>query len=131
MGLFYLMKGVKPTSRSKPQPTRCTVTACALSSCMWFGALACEVLVLLDTLPFDGEADRDKGLQSCGGYRTTTYKCYAATSRVSRASARRCGSGFAGPQLRALVAPLSASGPTPEYKLAAPSCELSTSPFPP
>jgi len=74
------MKGMKPTSRTKPQPTKTSITACALSSCMWFAALACEVLVLLDTLPFDGEADRDKRLQSCGGCRTTTYKCYASTS---------------------------------------------------
>ncbi len=48
---------------------------------MWFAALACAVLLLIDTLPFSDDEDRDKGLQDCG-YKWSHYKCYHSTKNA-------------------------------------------------
>lgn len=54
----------------------------AISSLMWFAAMACVVLVMVDTLPFADDKDKDRGLQDCGGRYHSSYKCYYATSNA-------------------------------------------------
>lgn len=55
----------------------------ATSSLMWFASMACVVLVMVDTLPFADDKDKDGGLQNCGGrYTYSSYKCYYSTSNA-------------------------------------------------
>lgn len=78
--MYCFIKVANPPSPTKPQPPLWYIVAYSLSSLMWFAAMACEVLVLINTLPFDGDEDRGKGLQDCGRY--NSYKCYHATTNA-------------------------------------------------
>jgi hypothetical protein len=53
----------------------------AVSSLMWFAAMACVVLVLVRTMPFADEKDREGGLKNCGN-KYSSHKCYYATSNA-------------------------------------------------
>ncbi|KAL5346635.1 hypothetical protein ACLOAV_008342 [Pseudogymnoascus australis] len=75
--MYYFMKANKPVSRTNPQPSWRFLISYGISSLAWLGAMACVILMLIDTLPFDGDKDKAKGLQKCG--HRTTYKCYHGT----------------------------------------------------
>ena len=41
--------------------------------------MACVVLVLIDTLPFEDEHDKDGGLKVCGSKTGPDFECYYKT----------------------------------------------------
>lgn len=53
----------------------------AVSSLMWFATMACMVLVLVRTMQFEDEKDREGGLKSCGT-KYTHHKCYYSTGNA-------------------------------------------------
>lgn len=48
---------------------------------MWFTTMACVVLVLVRTMPFADEKDKEGGLRKCHS-KYTTYKCYYSTNNA-------------------------------------------------
>ncbi|RDL42053.1 uncharacterized protein BP5553_02032 [Venustampulla echinocandica] len=78
--MYYFAMSNKPVSPTNSRPPQWYLVTYAISSVAWFAAMACVVLVLVDTLPFDGDEDIAKGLQKCGKHKT--YKCYHATKNA-------------------------------------------------
>jgi hypothetical protein len=48
---------------------------------MWFATMACVVLVLVRTMPFADEKDREGGLKNCGT-KYNHHKCYYSTGNA-------------------------------------------------
>ncbi|KFY77525.1 hypothetical protein V499_03113 [Pseudogymnoascus sp. VKM F-103] len=73
--MYYFVNHVNPALPRNPRPAWWYLISYAISSFAWIGAMVCVVLVLIKSMPFDGEKDREHGLQRCSRGR----KCYAST----------------------------------------------------
>ena len=79
--MYFLLKTAKPVSPTEARPSRWYTPTYAASSLTWFATMACVVLVLVRTLPFANDKDRDGGLQNCGS-KYSKYKCFYSTNNA-------------------------------------------------
>ncbi|CEJ58925.1 hypothetical protein PMG11_07565 [Penicillium brasilianum] len=74
-------KTAKPASPTDPRPSLWYILTYSVSSLMWFTTMACVVLVLVRTMPFADEKDKEGGLRKCHS-KYKTYKCYYSTNNA-------------------------------------------------
>ncbi|OBT83744.1 hypothetical protein VE02_06812 [Pseudogymnoascus sp. 03VT05] len=73
--MYYFVNHVNPALPWNPRPAWWYIISYGISSLAWVGAMVCVILVLIKSMPFDGEKDREHGLHRCSHGR----KCYPST----------------------------------------------------
>ncbi|KFY58768.1 hypothetical protein V496_05971 [Pseudogymnoascus sp. VKM F-4515 (FW-2607)] len=75
VAMYYFVHAQFPVSSKDPRPPRWYLISYGVSSLAWAAAMACVVLVEIESHQFRGDRDKEKGLQRCGKSR----KCYPST----------------------------------------------------
>ncbi|OBT68144.1 hypothetical protein VE03_01614 [Pseudogymnoascus sp. 23342-1-I1] len=75
VAMYYFVREKYPVSSKDPRPPRWYLISYGISSLAWVAAMACVVLVEIESYPFRYDRDREHGLQNCSKGR----KCYPST----------------------------------------------------
>lgn len=73
--MYYFVRVLNPALPTNPRPASWYLISYGISSLAWAGAMVCVILVLIESVPFRNDRDREHGKQDCGKGR----KCYPST----------------------------------------------------